>query len=259
MGRRSRSRSHSPDSHHRRRHGKGRSRSRSRSHRRRSVSRSRSRGLHRSTGTRRRSRSRSRSSKRHRRKESRRSRSRSPSADRPGRPAPASVSQKGPSAGVSLAMQKVKERMREQLAATAQADTVLKHWEGLSPAAAGFAAEEQALQDFRPSVLMAQARILEAVRSEEVEEVAAARPTRANPKRAAADDKHWNAMFASVQEQANQNEDAHSDAGSIDSDALFDPQLLKEDEHREARWRAFVQQIHEEKLLQSNLATAADG
>lgn len=32
-------------------------------------------------------------------------------------------------------------------------------------------------------------QILEAVRSEEVEEVAAARPTRANPKRAAADDK----------------------------------------------------------------------
>lgn len=28
-------------------------------------------------------------------------------------------------------------------------------------------------------------------------------------------------MFASVQEQANQNEDAHSDAGSIDSDQAF--------------------------------------
>eukprot|EP00668_Euglena_longa_P014632 GGOE01018625.1.p1 GENE.GGOE01018625.1~~GGOE01018625.1.p1 ORF type:complete len:254 (+),score=35.52 GGOE01018625.1:61-822(+) len=242
MGWRSRSRSRS----HGRRHGKthhyshkrSRSRSRSRSHRRRSHSGSRSRSNGHATGARRRrSRSRSRS---HSPKRGHRDAARSPTKMPEGR--------KGDPGEAKLAMQKVKERMREQLTATACADKMNKNWEGLSTAAAGFAAEEQAMQDFKPSVLMKQARIIEAVRSEEVEELAAADPARANPK-AAADDRHWSAIFSSTQEQAAQSEDNRSDAGSIDSDALFDPRLLKEDEYREVRWRAFVQQIHEQKLL----------
>ena len=146
-------------------------------------------------------------------------------------------------------MQKVKEKMREQLSAVADADANIsaKGWEQLSVSAAGFAAEEGDLQNFRPSTLLQQSRIIDAVNNEGSEGIGQVHPLPGAQKKAQADDKHWDAMFSAPQGDASDSDD--SDAGSIDSDALFDPRLLEAEAEREEKWKETVRRLHEEKLL----------
>jgi hypothetical protein len=225
--------------------------SRSRSPRSRKDARRAAAGTHR-----RRSRSPSRSSDRGGRKRRNPSRSRSRSRDRRRRPRSPGPTAHASSGGVVEAIQKLKEATRGQLRQAAAAAAPSQRGAAASDsgwvratgaAAVGLVAEEYEEAAFRPSALLAHARMVEAVRSEEVEEVAAAAHSFRPGPRAAQDDKHWDAMFSAPTALPPAAAIDESDAASIDSDALFDPQVLEADATRPQRWAATVRRINEEK------------